>query len=134
MSLFFGEKREEPAAPAANAPESQPAAAPAPVAPVPAAPALRAEPLALAPDMQLDPTHGLVEFDLGEPGSIVVDGSPMGRFATRRVMLTPGAHHVEVETDQGRSALDLDVPRGLALRVAPVGGARPRASAASSAE
>jgi hypothetical protein len=88
----------------------------------------------LGADAMPDPAHGLVEIELAEAGSITVDGSPMGRFAKRRLILTPGPHRIEVESEHGKSALDLDVPRGLALRVVSGNAPSPKASAAPSPE
>jgi hypothetical protein len=82
----------------------------------------------------LDPTQGLVEIELSESSTISVDGSPMGRFDKRRLLLAPGPHRIEVSGDRGIGVLEFDVAAGRAVRVVSDGAGAPAKSAAPSAE
>lgn len=122
-----GEKAAEPA-PAPDPAPAEPAAAETPAGLV-----LRAESMDPPAGVTLDPTQGLVEIELGEPSSIKVDGSPMGRFDRRRLLLAPGPHRIEIEGDRGSGVLELDVAAGRAVRVVSDGAAAPANSPAPSA-
>jgi DNA-binding response OmpR family regulator len=135
LPLLLGEsdKSEPPAEPVAEAPPA-PAPAPAPAPPAPTGPRLRAEPIDTPPGVTLDPAQCLVEVELPVESSIKVDGSFVGRYAKRRLLLAPGRHRIEVENDAGRSELTLEVDAGLALRVVADGAPAPASSATPSAE
>jgi DNA-binding response OmpR family regulator len=132
LLLGDGEKSAPPAEPAAEAP-----AAPAPPASAPAAPSgptLRAEPIDTPAGVALDPAQGLVEVELPSESSIKVDGSFVGRYEKRRLLLAPGRHRIEVESEGWRAEFELEVAAGRAYRVAPRGSPAPASPAAPSAE
>jgi hypothetical protein len=130
--LLFGDP--EQSAPA-SAPKAEASLPPPPVPPPPAAPeapsgfTLSAEPS----DVPGDPTQGLLDIELSEEASIKVDGSFVGRYAKRRVLLTPGRHKVEVDGEQGSGVVEIALAAGRSMRLVSKGAA-PAKSTAPSAE
>jgi hypothetical protein len=137
VPILLGDAEESQPAPAEKAAEPAPAPAPAPAEPAPAETSkglvLRVESMDAPSGVTLEPTQGLVEIELAEPSSIKVDGSPMGRFDRRRLLLAPGPHRIEIEGDRGSGVLELDVAAGRAVRVVSDGAGAPASSAAPSA-
>jgi hypothetical protein len=129
---LLGESERDEAPPEQGAAEPAPAPAPPPAPKAPAGFTLRAEAIDTPAGAALDPAQGLVEIELALEGSINVDGSFVGRYAKRRLLLAPGRHRIDVESDQGRAELELDVAAGRALRVVSEGTTAP--SSAPSAE
>jgi hypothetical protein len=136
VPLLLGESERSESPPEESTSEA-PKAPPPPPAKAPPAPAgftLRAESIDTPAGTALDPAQGLVEVELALEASIKVDGSFVGRYAKRRLLLAPGRHRIEVEGDAGRAELDLDVAAGRALRVASQGTTAPASSGAPRAE
>ena len=133
VPLLFGDPEQSTPVSTPKAEEAPPPPEPAPPAPV--APetssgfTLSAEPS----DVPGDPTQGLLDIELGEEASIKVDGSFVGRYAKRRVLLPPGRHKVEVEGEQGNGVVEVELAAGRSMRlVSKV--AAPAKSTAPSAE
>jgi DNA-binding response OmpR family regulator len=127
--LLFGDPEQAPVS--SNTEE----APPPPPPPVPVAPeppsgfTLSVEPS----NVPGDPTQGLLDIELSEEASIKVDGSFVGRYAKRRVLLPPGRHKVEVDGEQGSGVVEVELAAGRSMRlVSKI--AAPAKSAAPSAE
>jgi hypothetical protein len=116
---IFPDDHKEPDAAATTNPPPPVVAAPPPAEPADTKPAftLKAEAMATPAGVSLDPAQGLVDIELAQASSIKVDDAFVGRSDKRRLLLAPGTHSVEVENEQGRATLDLEVTAGRALRV-----------------
>ena len=105
--------------PAGGTAPATPQLSPTPGTPAsPAGLTLRAETIATPPGVTLDPAQGLVDIELAEASSIKVDDSFVGRFDKRRLLLAPGTHRIQVESERGSATLELEVAAGRAVRVA----------------